>query len=123
FGEPPANVRLERYVPQAALLPRCAAVVNHAGFGSLVGALAHGLPMALLPMGADQPLNAARVEALGAGVTLDAILSTPSEIADAVSTVLSAPSHRAAAEQLRDENAALPSPADAIPLLERLVTG
>ena len=123
FGDPPANVRAERYVPQTALLPRCDLVINHAGSGSVVGALAHGVPMVMLPMGADQPLNAARVLELGAGVQLDAIAATPRDIATAASTVLSTPSYRAAAVRLRDEIAALPPVADVVPLLDRLIDG
>ncbi len=38
----PANVRVERFVPQAQVLPSCAAVVSHGGSGTLLGALAHG---------------------------------------------------------------------------------
>ena len=62
LGPQPANVRIERYLTQTDVLPRCRAVVSHGGSGSLLAALAHGLPSVLLPMGADQPQNAARCE-------------------------------------------------------------
>ena len=58
LGPQPAHVRIERFVPQAEILPRCDAVVSHGGSGSVLGALAHGIPLVLLPIGADQPLNA-----------------------------------------------------------------
>ena len=116
----PANVRAERYVPQAELLPRCAAVVSHGGSGSVVGTLAHGLPSVLLPMGADQPLNAARCETLGVGRVLDPLAATPADVRDAVAAVLGEPGYRRAAERLRDELAALPGPADAVRWLEAL---
>ena len=45
------------------ILPRCAAVVAHAGSGSVIGSLAHGLPLVLVPQGADQFDNAARCAA------------------------------------------------------------
>ena len=48
LGAPPPNVRVERFVPQAEILPRCRLVVSHAGSGSVLGALAYGLPMLLL---------------------------------------------------------------------------
>ncbi len=60
FGPLPPHVRVERFLPQAEILPRCSAVVSQAGSGSVLGALAHGLPQVLIPMGADQPLNASR---------------------------------------------------------------
>jgi UDP:flavonoid glycosyltransferase YjiC (YdhE family) len=60
-------------------------VVSHAGSGSLIGALAHGLPSLLIPMGADQPLNAARCQALGAAHVLDAVTLTSASAREAVS--------------------------------------
>jgi UDP:flavonoid glycosyltransferase YjiC (YdhE family) len=56
------NVRIERFVPQSAVLPHCDLVVNHAGSGSVIGALAHDIPVIALPMGADQELNAERLQ-------------------------------------------------------------
>jgi UDP:flavonoid glycosyltransferase YjiC (YdhE family) len=120
FGHQPDNVRIERYVPQSEVLPRCDVVVNHGGSGSVIGALAHGVPLVVLPMGADQSLNAARCEALGLGVALDAARATPASIGDAVSTLLDDPRYRAAAGAIRDEIAALPGPEAVVPLLERL---
>jgi UDP:flavonoid glycosyltransferase YjiC (YdhE family) len=120
LGEQPPNVRVERYIPQAALLPRCSAVVSHAGSGTVLGALAHGLPMVLVPMGADQPANADRCAALGAGIVLDASDGTPADAAAALRAVLAEPSYRAAAGRLRAEIAAMPEPAEVVPLLEGL---
>jgi UDP:flavonoid glycosyltransferase YjiC (YdhE family) len=120
LGEVPGNARVERYVPQSSILPRASVVVCHGGSGSVLGALAHGLPLVLLPMGADQPLNAERCVALGAGRVLDVIAATPDDVRDAVSAVLSEPSYRAAAEHIRDEFAALPGPEHAVALLEQL---
>lgn len=120
LGPQPANVRIERYLPQAALFPRCHAVVSHGGSGTVIGALAAGLPQVLLAMGADQPLNAARCQALGAGISLDPVRATPNAIRDAVAAVLDEPSYQQAAERVRDEIASLPEPSAAVPLLERL---
>ncbi len=120
FGPQPANVHIERYVPQASVLPHCDMVVSHGGSGSVIGALAHGLPMVLIPMGADQPLNAARCVDLGVAQVLDALKTTPATVREAVSTVLTNPTYRRVAERMRDEIAALPEPAYAIMLLERL---
>ncbi len=120
LGPQPANVRVERYVPQAALLPQCDLVVSHAGSGSVTNTLAHGLPMVLIPLGADQPLNAARCERLEVARVLDAVAATPQWVRDAVSVVLEDSSYRRNAERIRDEVAVLPGPEHAIMLLERL---
>jgi UDP:flavonoid glycosyltransferase YjiC (YdhE family) len=120
LGPQPDTIRVERYVPQHSILPRASAVVCHGGSGSVLGALAHGVPLVLLPMGADQPQNADRCAALGVGIVLDVIAATPEDVRGAVSAVLSEPSYRAAAERIRDEIAALPGPEHAVALLERL---
>lgn len=120
FGPQPGNVHIERYLPQSSVLPHCSLVVSHGGSGSVIGALAHGLPLVVAPMGADQPMNAARCEALGVARVLDALAATPESIAQAVSGVLADPGYRQAAERVRDEYAALPGPAHAVTLLERL---
>lgn len=104
----PPRVRVERFVPQADVLPHCGAVVCHAGSGTLVGALAYGIPLVLLPMGADQLDNAARCEALGVGLVLDAVHAGADEVGDATRRVLSDPTYRARANDLRDELLALP---------------
>jgi UDP:flavonoid glycosyltransferase YjiC (YdhE family) len=122
LGPQPANVRIERFMPQAALLPHCDLVVSHAGSGSVLGALAHGLPMVLIPIGADQPLNAARCEALGVAAVLDAVSATPETARAAVARVLADAGSREAAERIRDEIAALPWPEYAVTLLDRLAS-
>ncbi len=123
LGPQPDNVLIERYVPQAVLLPHCSLVVSHGGSGSVIGTLAHGLPMVLIPMGADQPLNAARCEKLGVACVVDALAATPQTVREAVSRVLVDPTYRQAAERLRDEIATLPRPEHAVRLLERLAAG
>jgi MGT family glycosyltransferase len=120
FGPQPENIQIERYIPQSLLLPHCAAVISHGGSGSVIGALAHGLPMVLLPMGADQPYNAARCAALGAARHLDAVEATPETIRMAVTAILTEPGYRQAAERLQAEIAALPEPPHAVKLLEQL---
>jgi UDP:flavonoid glycosyltransferase YjiC (YdhE family) len=120
LGPQPSNVRIERYIPQSLLLPHCNLVVSHAGSGSVMGALSHGLPMVLIPVGADQPLNAARCEHLGVARVLDAVRATPDSVREATSEVLAEPTYRRNAERIRDEIAAMPSPERAVRLLERL---
>jgi UDP:flavonoid glycosyltransferase YjiC (YdhE family) len=117
LGPQPPHVHVARYVPVGKALPRCAAVVCHGGSGTVVATLAHGLPSVLLPMGADQPVNAERCEALGVARVLEVLTATPDEVAGAVAAVLEAPSYREAAERVRDEIEALPGPEHAVELL------
>lgn len=120
LGPQPAHVRVERFVDQWELLTRCALVVFHGGSGTLLGALSHGLPSVLLPMGADQLHTAERCEAVGVSVALD-VLRAPEEIAAAAARVLADPAFAAAAAAMRDDLAARPGPEHAVALLERLV--
>jgi MGT family glycosyltransferase len=120
FGAQPDNVHIERHLPQTLVLPYCSAVVSHGGSGTVLGALAHGLPAVLLPMGADQPLNAARCAELGVARVLNAVTVTPRTVRRAVAEVLSEPRYRSAAERIRAEIDDLPGPAHAVTLLERL---
>lgn len=121
FGAQPANVRIEQFVPQASVLPYCDLVVSHGGSGSVLGALAHGLPSVLIPMGADQPVNAARCVELGVARMLDPIALTPESVRAAVTAVLENPVYRQAAAWMRDEFAALPDAAQIVPAIERIV--
>ncbi|MGZ4110228.1 MAG: glycosyltransferase [Actinomycetota bacterium] len=121
FGPQPDNVHVERFIPQSVLLPHCDLVVNHGGSGSVIGALAHGLPLVVLPMGADQLPNAQRCERLGVGVVLDAVRATRRSVRDTASTLLRDAHAREAAERIRDEIASLPGPEAAVPMLEQLV--
>jgi len=120
LGPQPRHVHVERYVPQAALLPHCAAVLSHAGSGSVLGALTHGLPMVCIPLGADQPLNAERCTALGVGQELDALTLTPDDILAATTAVLTERRYRQSAERVQAEITAMPSTQDALTLLEEL---
>ena len=70
LGRQPSNVHVHQYIPQELLLPHCAAVVTHGGAGSTLGALAFGLPLLVVPQGADHFYNADRVVAAGAAIQL-----------------------------------------------------
>ncbi len=120
LGPQPPHVRIERHVDQWELLPGCAAVVFHGGSGTLLGALSHGLPSVLLPMGADQLHTARRCTAAGVAVALDVLTATPEDVRAAAAAVLSDPAYAAAAGRMRDDLAARPGPGHAVELLEGL---
>ncbi len=88
LGPLPPNVRVARYIPHAQLLPRCDAIITHAGAGTLIAAIDAGLPLVMVPLEGDQLPNAERAAAAGAGVVLPALELTPTLIRDATRTVL-----------------------------------
>ena len=120
FGTQPDHIHITQYIPQLTLLPHCDLVISHGGSGTVIASLAYGLPLLLIPMGADQLHNADRCKALGVGEVLDALNATPSDIRNTVMTMLSTSRYRDAAQKLSDEIEALPAPAYAVSLLERL---
>jgi UDP:flavonoid glycosyltransferase YjiC (YdhE family) len=71
LGTVPANVRVEAWVPQAEVFPHTAVMVCHGGSGTVLGGLAACIPQVVVPIGADQPLNAESIAAIGAGLALN----------------------------------------------------
>jgi UDP:flavonoid glycosyltransferase YjiC (YdhE family) len=94
------------------LLPGCAAVIHHGGAGCLMTAVSAGVPQVVLPTGMDQPVNAARLAATGAAITIPRAVATPTAIRAAVETVLREPGYAAAATKLARQCAERPTPAD-----------
>jgi UDP:flavonoid glycosyltransferase YjiC (YdhE family) len=117
LGAQPPNVRVERWVPQAAVMAQASAMVGHGGSGSTLTAIAAGVPQAFVPLFVDGPANARRVAELGAGIALD---PASDQLAAAVGELLADPGYRAAAAAIAAEIAALPPVEDAITLLEAL---
>ena len=112
LGEVPANVRLEAWVPQAALLPHVDLVVHHGGSGTTLGAFGAGVGQLLLPQGADQFANADAVLAAGVGDRLLGADVTADAVAEKARHLLTDASVRDAAAVLAAEVAAMPSPAE-----------
>jgi UDP-glucoronosyl and UDP-glucosyl transferase len=110
LGELPPTVHVEQWLPLAPLLARCDAVVCHAGTGTTLAALAAGLPLVLIPQGADQFDNARACQRAGAARVLLGDQVTPEAVRQAIDAVLAdASPERAAARALAAEIAAMPS--------------
>jgi UDP:flavonoid glycosyltransferase YjiC (YdhE family) len=117
----PPQVAVAPFVPQALLLPHCAAVVSHGGAGTLLGGLIHGLPQVCLPRGADQFVNAEQLARVGARITLGPAEATPDAIRTAVSQVLTHPGHATAAARVQSAIAAMPHPTSVLRTLTAAV--
>jgi UDP:flavonoid glycosyltransferase YjiC (YdhE family) len=120
FGPQPPNVRIEQYIPQSQLFPRCDLVISHGGSNTMLAAAAHGIPQLMVPITADQPDNAERCAAAGVARIVPLGEANAVSIRQAALMVLSDPSYRVAANRLRDEIAGLPGIDQAVALLERL---
>jgi MGT family glycosyltransferase len=118
---PPPNCVICSSAPHSQILPFAAAMVTHGGHGSVVRALAHGVPLVCVPMGRDQNDMAARVVYHGAGVRLNPSASVE-QFAGAVQRVLSTRSFSAAAERLGEEIRGDAANSTAIEELEQLAS-
>jgi len=117
----PANAHVERWWPQADVMPHAAAVVGHGGFGTTMAALAAGVPQVVIPLFAlDQRINAEHVAAVGAGLSLDGGPAAIAALPQAVDRLLAGTSHREAAYAVADEMSMLPPLAQAVDMLEQI---
>ncbi len=119
-GAPAGNVRVERYVDHAALLPRCTVVVSNGGYGTLMASLAHGLPSVIVPIQADQPRNASQAAHLGFAEVVTRPSWTVDAIRAAVRRVLDSPHYAERARDVMRSMAALPTVDRSIPEMEAL---
>ncbi|HEY8317967.1 MAG TPA: nucleotide disphospho-sugar-binding domain-containing protein [Amnibacterium sp.] len=117
----PANAVLHEYADHAPLLARASAVVGHGGHATTVRALAHGVPVLVLPMHPmlDQPMIGRAVAASGAGLTLPKT-AAPAAIGAAVERLLAEPSFAATAREIAADLQAQDGAAPAADEVERI---
>jgi UDP:flavonoid glycosyltransferase YjiC (YdhE family) len=118
----PANARLVDWVSYARTMPRCAAVVCHAGHGTVIRALASGAPVVACPHAGDMAENAARLRWAGLGVSLPRRFHTPRGVRLAVRRLLADSGYAERAGRVRDWCAAHDGAAAAADELEAFLT-
>ncbi|WP_230886692.1 macrolide family glycosyltransferase [Streptomyces spinoverrucosus] len=101
LGPLPDHVLARRFVPQPEVLARAAVFVTHGGMNSVNEAMYAGVPMLVVPQGADQPMVARRVVELGAGLSLRTQDVTMGSVRSLAGRLLHDPRFRAAAGALR----------------------
>lgn len=117
----PSNAHVERWWPQAEVMPLAAATIGHGGFGTTMMALAAGVPQVVVPLFAfDQFVNASRVAGVGAGIPLLGGQSAADQLPAAVAQLLGEPTFVRHAQAMAGEIAALPEVATCPPVLEEL---
>ena len=118
--EVPSNVSVSRWVPHADVLPLARVTVTHAGHGTVIASLAHGVPLVCVPLGREQFWNAERVTALGAGRTVSAKASVRT-LRTAIRDVLESPAYRSAATRMARSIGGYGRGARAVGELERML--
>lgn len=92
----PPNVGVEAFVPHPTVMPHADVAITHAGHGTVMAALSAGVPLLCLPLVADQPFVAQRVEEIGAGISLPPPAGAEA-IRAALVELLTSPSYRSSA--------------------------
>jgi MGT family glycosyltransferase len=116
----PANVRVERFIPYAHLMPKVDLLLTNGGYGTIQIALAHGVPVVAIGKSEEKPEIANRVEWSGVGVGLKVLVPTEEQIRNAVARVLSDVTYRARANAIRYEMSGLDAASTGAELLEEL---
>jgi MGT family glycosyltransferase len=120
LGPQPRNVHIERFLDQSLILPHTDVVITHGGAGSVLGALAHGLPMLIVPQGADQFRNADRCVSHGVARRLLPSQMNATSVRREVRGLLEQQVYQRAARRFQEEIHKMPGPDEAVKLLEHL---
>ena len=113
---PGNRIRVERFVSLPDILPTCALAVCHGGAGTTLAALAHAVPVIVLPRGAASQHRMARACATrGVAAVVD---DNHADLLSVIHAVLTGDHARHAAD-LAHEIAATPHPAQVVKTLEQ----
>jgi UDP:flavonoid glycosyltransferase YjiC (YdhE family) len=121
FGPMKPRVRIESFVHQGDVLSSCDAVICHGGSGTTLGALAHGVPLVLVPQGADQFDNAARCLAAGVAVVIGPDELSADSVRTALRQVLDDPAFAHAARRVAAEIGEMGTPDEVAAAVEAYV--
>lgn len=89
--EIPDNFIVRRYVPQLEVLKHADLFITHGGMNSTNEGLYYGVPLLMIPLVNDQPLVAARMKELGAGIVLDPSTVTPAALRESAEKIWADP--------------------------------
>jgi UDP:flavonoid glycosyltransferase YjiC (YdhE family) len=119
----PTGAEVHRYVPHVELMPHADLVVGHGGHGTTMQALAHDLPVLVMPMDrmTDQPRVGRSLVEAGAGLVARKGASA-GRIRPMLEQLLAEGPHRAAAARLGAEVRSLPGARLGADTVEELVS-
>ncbi|MFT7561255.1 MAG: UDP:flavonoid glycosyltransferase YjiC (YdhE family) [Flavobacteriales bacterium] len=135
FDPLPANVLLAPYIPQSLILPQVDVCICHGGVSTVLASLAEGIPLLVLPLGADQPINASVCQLLNVAPPLPKRLMSGEYsgaeslqvnrvdedfIRTTLKNILADTSYKVSALRIKNEISALPSLQTAAVLIEEL---
>lgn len=102
LGDIPNNFVVRNYVPQTEILQHAKLFITHGGMNSTHEGLYYGVPLIVIPQGADQPIIAGRVANIGAGIQLQMQGLTVDKLQVAVDQVLNQSSYKESAVRMSE---------------------
>ncbi len=121
LGRLAPNVRVEGWVPIETAIASADVLVVHGNSETVLAALAHGIPVLILPRILEQPQIAWRLAASGAGLRLPMKGVTPEKMRQAAEQVLRTPSFKQNAQRLGKALTSRGGPTRAAELIEQMV--
>jgi UDP:flavonoid glycosyltransferase YjiC (YdhE family) len=118
----PDNARLVDFAPLSALLPTCAAMIDHGGWGTVNTGLSHGVPQVVVPSWFDSPLVASRLAERGAALALSGEAGDAQSVRESLRRILAESDFTRAAGRIRDEINAMPVPRNIVTQIEDRTT-
>lgn len=122
-GHLPGSPIVRPWVPQEALLQRASLCVTHGGLNTVLDALSHGVPLAVMPIAFEQPAIAARITYRRVGLSTPAQASKASQLARTVEKILSSPDFGTEAAAISKDIAESGGASRAAELIESAWTG
>lgn len=113
----PEQVLVRDYIPFSKVFHRASCIVHHGGIGTLALAMLHAKPQLIVPIGVDQPDNAARAKRLGVALAIPMKRYRAARAAEAISKLTSTPSYIENAARVAAKIKAEPGPKEAARLL------
>jgi zeaxanthin glucosyltransferase len=121
LGKLPGNPLVVRAAPQLDLLDRATLTITHAGMNTAMECLARGVPMVAIPITNDQPGVAARIAWTGTGLVVPPARLTARKLRKAIKRVLTEPSFKARALEMKQAIARSGGLARAVDVIEKVL--
>jgi UDP:flavonoid glycosyltransferase YjiC (YdhE family) len=120
LGPQPDNVHVERFIPQSSLLPYCDLAINQGGT-AILPILANGIPLLIVPQGANQFHNADACSDAGVALQLKPGEVTAEAVRRDVCALLDNASYSDNATMIAGEIDEMPEPAAGVRAVRQLI--
>jgi MGT family glycosyltransferase len=121
IGDIPENFIVRDFVPQAEVLKHADLFIAHGGMGSVSDGMSFGVPMILVPLGADQFFNAYRLQELGAGKVLKKEEVTGENLRSEAKLVMESKSFKEGVRKIQESFISAGGPGEAVREVEKIL--